>query len=223
MGVPPLMSAKLRVVVLTGFGSRDEITFLAEIIGAAHADEAAFREVVFFFRTQGDGVYKHGQVVRIAADDLNKLIFTPFQRPIIDAACVLLAEAVFTALGNEATAIAGIFIIELFLVFVANGRAVDDHAGALDRLFRLEAGMHAHLDEFLPTIFVNGELCALFARDRDLGPVGHQRRALVKGDFIDAKLLFESRENADKRFADGSGADDMNNFLLCHWSSAPSF
>ena len=83
-----------------------------------------------------------------------------------------------------------------------------------------KARVHAHLDEFLPALFVDGELCALVARDHDLGPVGQERRALVKGHFIDAKLLLESREDADQRFADGSGADDVNDFF-CAMSPPP--
>ena len=51
---------------------------------------------------------------------------------------------------------------------------------------------------------------------QDFGAVGEQRRALMKSDFVDAELLFEGRKNSDQRFADGAGADDVNDFFLCH-------
>ena len=54
---------------------------------------------------------------------------------------------------------------------------------------------------------------AFVAGDHDLGTVGDQRRALVKGDFVDAELVFESGENADQWLTDGSGADDVDNFF----------
>ena len=60
------------------------------------------------------------------------------ERLIVDAAGVYFPEAVFAALGDEASAVAGVFVVKFFFVFIANGRAVDDHAGALDRLFGLE-------------------------------------------------------------------------------------
>ena len=55
--------------------------FLAYIVGAAHADETAFFQVVFFFGTQRDGIDQHGEVVRIAADHLDELVLASSRAP----------------------------------------------------------------------------------------------------------------------------------------------
>ena len=128
------------------------------------------------------------KIVRVAAHHLNKLVLAFDQRFVVDAAGVFFAEAVFAALGDEAAAVAGVLVVKFFLVLIAYRRAVDDHAGALDRFFGFEARLHAHVDEFLPALFVDGELRALVARDHDFGTVGEQRRALVKSHFVDAEL-----------------------------------
>ena len=54
----------------------------------------------------------------------------------------------------------------------------------------------------------------LLARDHDFGTVGEQRRALMEGHFVNAKLFREGRKNADQRLADGSGADDVYNLFF---------
>jgi len=155
------MCAKLRVVVLARLGRRYEIALLAQIVGAAHANKAAFRQVVFFFRTQRDRVDQHRQVMSVAADDLDELILAFLESPIIDAARILFAESIFAALRNKAAAVASVLAIKLFFVFVSDRRAVDDHVGALDCLLRFKGGLHSHLDEFLPTILVNREFRSL--------------------------------------------------------------
>jgi len=38
----------------------------------------------------------------------------------------------------------------------------------------------------------------------------------VKRYFVDSKLLAECGKNADQRFANGSGANDVYDFSLCH-------
>ena len=108
----------------------------------------------------------------IAADNLNEFILASFQSFIIDAASVHLAKAVFAALGDKAAAVAGILAIEFFLVFVAHRGTVDDHVGALDRLFGLEAGFHSHFDEFLPALFVDGKLRSFPAGDHNFRAIG---------------------------------------------------
>jgi hypothetical protein len=45
----------------------------------------------------------------------------------------------------------------------------------------------------------------------------------VKCYLIDPKLLAECGKDADQRFANGSGADDVNDFLLCHSVALPVF
>ena len=59
-------------------------------------------------------------------------------------------------------------------------------------------------------------LAPFVAGHQDFRAVGKQRRALMKGHFIDAKLLLKGGKNADQRLADGAGADDVNDFFLCH-------
>src|SRR6266508_5826 len=97
----------------------------------------------------------------IAADNLDELILVFFKGFVIDAAGIHLAKTVFASLGDKAAAIAGIFVIDFFLIFIAHGSAVDDHVGALDGLFGLVARHHAHLDNLLPALFVDGELRAV--------------------------------------------------------------
>ena len=48
----------------------------------------------------------------------------------------------------------------------------------------------------------------------DLRAVGGGRRALVKGDLVDAPAVLELIEQSDQRLADRSGADDMHDVLF---------
>src|SRR5262245_35525482 len=114
MGVMPLVRAEVVIVMLASFRRRDEIALLAQVVGSAHANESALGEVVFLFRAERDGVDEHGQVVGVAADDLDELIFGLIQRFVVDAAGVFLAEAVFAALSDETAAVAGVAIINFF-------------------------------------------------------------------------------------------------------------
>jgi hypothetical protein len=134
---------------------------------------------------------------------------------VIDAAGVHLAEAELAALRDEAAAVAGVFIVELLLVFVADRRAIDDDARALDRLFGLETGLHVHVLELAPAVLVDSQLRAFHRKRVDFGAVGQQRSPLVEGDVVETPLLAKGGENADQRLADRPGTDDMNDFLFC--------
>src|SRR6185369_415894 len=119
-------------------------------------------------------------------------------------------------LSDETATVASIAIVNFFLIFVANWRAIDDYAGAVDRFFGFQARRHSHLGEFRPAIFIDGELGALPAGNHNLRAIGGQRGTLVKRYFIDAKLLPEGRKNSYQRFADGPGADDVYDLLAGH-------
>src|SRR6185503_8903529 len=119
MSISTLVGAELRIVMFAGFRRRDKISFLAEIVGAAHTNETAFRQIVFLFRSQRDGVDQHGQVVRVAAHHLNKLVLAFDQCLVIDTPGVFLTKAVLAALGDEAAAVVGVFVIDLFFVLIA--------------------------------------------------------------------------------------------------------
>ncbi len=60
---------------------------------------------------------------------------------------------------------------------------------------------------------VHGEPGAALDQVVHLGPLGRHRRALVEGHLVDAEVLAEVREQADQRFADRSGADDVDDPL----------
>src|ERR1051325_7245713 len=152
--------------------------------------------------------------MRVAAHDLHELVLA-VEGLVVDAAGVHFAEAELAALGDEAAAVSGVAVVELFLVFVSDRRAIDDDAGALERLLRLEVRLHTHLFEFLPPIFVNGELRAFLRERVDLRAVGEERRSFVEGDVVEAPLLAKGGEDADQGLADRPGADYVNDFFLC--------
>lgn len=210
------MGAELGIIMLSDFGRRYELALLAQVVGATHTDEASFFEVIFLFKAQSDRVDEHREIMGIAADDLNEIVLPFNQGFVVDAAGVHLTEAVFASLGNEAPAIAGVLVVNLFLVFVTHRSAVDNDAGPFDRFFGLEAWLHAHVDKLVPTLLVDAKLRALAAGYDDLGAIGDKRCALVKRNFVDAELFSERRKYADKRFSDSSGSDDMYDFFMSH-------
>src|SRR5688572_12282712 len=132
MRVSALMSPELGIIVLACFWRRDEIPFLTDVVSAAHADKPAFFQIVFLFRAQGDGVDEHGQIVCIAAHDLDELVFTLDQSPVVDAPRIHLAESVLTALSDEPAAVISVLVVELLFVIVTDRFAVYNYAGALD-------------------------------------------------------------------------------------------
>ena len=101
----------------------------------------------------------------IAADDLDEIVLAFDQRFIIDTAGVHLAKTVFAALGDESPAVTGVFIVKFFLFSLPTGSTVDNDVGPLNGFFGFEGRFHSHVDEFLPTVFIDTELGALAAQD----------------------------------------------------------
>ncbi len=132
VSIPSLMGAELGIIMLSDFGRRYELALLAQVVGATHTDEASFFEVIFLFKAQSDRVDEHREIMGIAADDLNEIVLPFNQGFVVDAAGVHLTEAVFASLGNEAPAIAGVLVVNLFLVFVTHRSAVDNDAGPFE-------------------------------------------------------------------------------------------
>src|SRR3954452_7040836 len=113
------MRTKFAIVVLARLRSWYEFAFLANVISASHANEPALLHVVFFFRPERQGIDQYREIMGIAAHYLNKLVLASYQCFVVDAAGVHFTETVFTALGDKATAIAGVLVIDLFFILVA--------------------------------------------------------------------------------------------------------
>src|SRR5258706_6005493 len=150
----------------------------------------------------------------VATYHLDNSVLVAIQCFIIDAMGVHFTEAKFTSLGDEAAAVVGVMLVILFLVLIAGRRTVDHHTGALDRLLRFIKWRNAEIAELSPMFLLDAKFCAMADQRGHLGTVGHQWRALVKSDFIDAKRFAKTRQQTNQRFADGSGADYMDDVLM---------
>ena len=111
--------------------------------------------------------------MRVAADDLDKIVLAFDECLIIDAASIHLAKTIFTALRDETAAVACIFVVKLFLIFVANGGTIDNDTGPINGFFSFEARFHSHIDKLLPAVFVDAELGALAPQHMDFRAIGH--------------------------------------------------
>src|ERR1043165_1639647 len=156
-----MMRAELRVVVLAGLGGGHEALGVGDVVRAAHADEAAAREAHLPV-TQGKGLEEHGDVVRVAGDDLDEAVVGALHL-VVDAARVRLAEAELGALREEALRPAAALVV-LGLVVVARRRAVDDDGGAIERLFGGEGDAVAEAVELVAGGLVDDELAAAPAK-----------------------------------------------------------
>ena len=61
------MRAELSVIVFSRFRGGNNIPFLAQIVGAAHANVASLVKVIFLVRSLRDGVDEHGESMGVAA------------------------------------------------------------------------------------------------------------------------------------------------------------
>ena len=132
--------------------------------------------------------------MRVTANDLDEIVLAFDQRLIIDTAGVHLAETVFAALGDESTAVTGVFIVESFLVFIAHGGTVDNDAGSLNGFFGFEGRFHSHVGKLMPAVFVDTELGAFTPQHMDFRTIGDQGRALVERDFVESRTASRNVE-----------------------------
>src|SRR5215510_938288 len=71
-GISRMMRAKLGIVVFPSFGSCNKTPLLTNIAGAPHTDEVSLDEVVWSFVMECQSLREDGQVVGVAAHDLNE-------------------------------------------------------------------------------------------------------------------------------------------------------
>ncbi len=156
--------------------------------------------------------------MRVAAHHLHELVFAMDQCFVVDAARVHLSEPELAPLRDEAQGAVDEAIVVLVLVLVADARrsAIDDDRGALDRFFRGPAHLQALVLELLNHRLVGAEERSPVHQVPDLGSLGGQGSALVKGDFLDAEFFAEVCQQADQWLADGACANDVDMASLGH-------
>ena len=191
---------------------RNKALLLGHVIRPPHADESAPLESHAAVLFAGQSLEQRGDVVSVAGDDLDEAVLTGNQRLVIDAASVGLAEALLRALCQETLGSRQRAVVVLFPL-ITDRRAVDDHGRALERLVGIQRHGVADGFEVGTPIRVGREPRAARHHVVDPRPVGHQRGALVKGDFVDSESISEIGEQADQGLADGAGAHDMDDVL----------
>ena len=170
-GIAGMVRTEACVAVVAHLGARHKVVVLADIIGAAHADETAFTQILRTFIAQTKDLDQGRQVVGIATDHLQVFVVAHFEHFVIDAAGVLPAESKFAALGNEQ--VGGVFVIFVppLLHRVATRRAIDDHAGHLEGLFGGVLNLQTHFLEAFDPVRVRHQTGATAQQVLDLGAV----------------------------------------------------
>lgn len=160
--------------------------------------------------------------MRVAGDHLEELVGVGIENRIVDTSSVGLTELKFAALGDKATRVRGVSGVDVLLVIVADGCAIDDDRSALQRLVGLELRFDAELQESAPPGLIYGQACTTTHEIMYLGTIGHQRGALVKRDLVDPQGLFEVGKKPDERLPDGPGPHDVHDALaLRHLDFSP--
>src|SRR5215475_1226759 len=160
MGVAPLMGAKAFIVVLAYLWRGNKIALLAKIIGATHTDKPRLLKVVFLFGSQRNRIDERGQVVGVAAHDLDKSIPLPVKSRVVNALGIHFTETELASLSNEATSAVREAIIILLFVLISDWGTVDDDVGPVNRLLCFAVWVHTQLLEVLPPFLVHAKFGA---------------------------------------------------------------
>src|SRR6185436_2279151 len=133
MRVVRVVRAEPRIIMLPRFRRRDVRLDVRDVVRAAHADEAAGFEIDLSVLRR-ERLDEHGDVVRVAGDDLHEALVDALHF-LVDPARVRLPESEFRSLREETLRTPDAIVVLRFVV-VAGWRAVDDDGGALERFFR---------------------------------------------------------------------------------------
>ena len=159
-----------------------------------------------------EGLDEDREVVRVARDDLEELVLAGDESGVVDPARIHLSEAELGALCEEAARPLE-RLVDLLLVVVPGGRAVEDDRRALERFLSGVGDLVAEGLEVRRLVLVGREVRAALHEVVDLRALGLHRRALVERDLVDPEVLLEVREETDQRLADRAGPDDVNDVL----------
>ncbi len=208
-----MVGAKPLVAVDAHRRACDETGVLGDVIGPPDAQEAAVGQVARAVGVHCEGLQEHGDVVGVAAHDVEESVFAGDQGVVVDPSGVHLPESVFGPLRHEAYG-PGRRLIELVLHLVADRGAVDDDGGLLYGFDGLVLGSETKLLEVLLALVIDGKNGATALEICDLGLLGDQRCPLVERDFVDPEVLLVVGEQADEWLTDRAGAHDVNGFHL---------
>src|SRR6266540_5067389 len=100
-GVPRMMRAKLGIFVFPSFRSCDKAPFLTNIAGTPHTHKVSLDEVVWVFLMERRRLSEDGQVVGVAAHDLNEAVLAGYQRDIVDPVSIRLAKTKLAPLRQK--------------------------------------------------------------------------------------------------------------------------